>query len=79
VNEEVILAPEQDDVAAADVFNAGLANQRDVLRPHPRKHACALHAQSNAATTLEGFRNAHGVAGAAFAADARCYFSPIGT
>src|SRR5258708_34322498 len=54
VHEEMILAPEQDDVPAAYIFNRDLPDQRDILGPHPGLHAGAVNAQGNPATPLHG-------------------------
>ena len=70
VHEEMILAPEQDDVPAAHIFNRDLPDQGDIPRPHPWLHAVAVNAQGNPATSLQRITNSHRIVRAAFPADA---------
>lgn len=77
VHEELMFAPEQDDVPAAHILNRNLPDQGDILRPHPRLHAGAVNAQGNPATPLQRIRNAQRIVGAAFPADPRRFFSVL--
>jgi hypothetical protein len=69
VNQEVIFAPEQHDVATADIFDGNLPDQGNIPRPNPRQHARAVNAQGDAATPLQSAGNAQCIVGAAFTGD----------
>src|SRR5207244_12763553 len=69
VYEELIFTPEQDHVPAADILDRSLADQGDILRPHPRLHAGAVNAQGNPAMPLQRVRNSWHVVRASFHAD----------
>jgi hypothetical protein len=69
VHEEVLFAPEQDDVPAAHVLNRNLPNQGDILRPHPRLHAGTVNTQGNPATQFQHIRDVPHIVRAAFPAD----------
>src|ERR1700730_973367 len=74
------IAPKQDDVTATHIFYRGLADKRDIPRPHPRKHARAVHAQGNVATVRQRLRDACRVVGPTFAANTVRYLplvSPV--
>jgi hypothetical protein len=77
--EEMVLAAKQYDVPAPHVFHGGLPNHCDILRPHPRKHACALNAERDAAAALQGVRNSHAIARAALTAYSLRFFAPVGS
>jgi hypothetical protein len=69
MHEEMILAPEQDNIPAAHIFNGDLPDQGNILRPYPGLHAGAVNTQGNPATPLQRARNAQGIVGAAFTGD----------
>src|SRR5260370_34613888 len=69
-HEDMISAPEQDDVPAAHIFNRDLPDQGDIPRPHPWLHAVAVNAQGNPATSLQRITNSPRIFRAAFPADA---------
>src|SRR5256885_16203667 len=70
VYQEMIFAPEQDDVPAAHILNGNLPDQGDIFRPHPWLHAGAVNAQGNPAMLIQRLRNSQRIVCAAFAADA---------
>ena len=53
VNQEMVFAPEQDDVPATHVLNGDFSDQGDVLGLDPRLHTGAMNAQGNPAVALE--------------------------
>src|SRR5882672_8178992 len=77
VYEEMILAAKKDDVPAPHVFHGGLPNQCDILGPHPRKHACTLNAERDAAAALQGLCNSWAIARAALTAHTLRFFAPV--
>jgi len=79
VYEEMVFAAEKDYVPATHVFHEGLPNQRDILRPHPRKHAGTLNAERDAAAALQGVRNSHAIARAALTAYPLHFLAPVGS
>src|SRR6266850_2915178 len=79
VYEKMVLAAEKDDVPAAHVFHGDLPDECDILRPHPRKHACALNAERDAAAPFQGGRNSWGIARAALTAYTLRFFAPVGS
>jgi len=79
VYEEMVLTAEKDDVAAPYVFHEGLPNQCDILRTHPRKHACTLNAERDAAAAPQGVRNSCAIARAALTAYSLRSFAPVGS
>jgi hypothetical protein len=79
VHEEMVLTAKKDDVPAPHVFDGGPPNQRDILRPQPRKHARTLSAERDPAAVLQGVCDSRGVAGAAFTAYSLRLFASVGS
>ena len=52
VDQEMTIAPDQDDVPATDILHGNLPDQGDILRAHPGLHARAMNAQGNPAVAL---------------------------
>lgn len=69
VNQEMVFAPEQDNISTAHIMNGNLSDEGDVLGPDPGLHAGAVNAEGNPAVALERAGNLQHIVRAALSAD----------